>query len=719
MPTKPALPGAPGMTPGKPPDPSQFEWGGPRMLATEMAAGFDPRSPTGRRNLAGAAGSIAAGALVGGPPGAVVGGLRAAGATVLGAAAGGMLAESGEQLVGTKPPSTTAVAGAGAQQGAYELAGHAFLWPIKAVGRRLIASKVGTAAAEGLSRARTAAEARVEGALTTAQEAVKAARTKAAGFLRGTRAEGRVRTGTVESMMKSEGEVVGARSAAGVEAATKPYESLVGAPPSASAAGRQAREVIAGPSKTARDAVGQQVEEAARTGPNVDIGALKAEAQRILTQEIKPAQTAFPRQRAGEAGAEMLAEAGISPEVTARLAASSDPRAAASLAQMQEAVAGAQAEAEGELLKHPALGVINRILNAEEIVPFADAHKFKGELDDALRGTWDKAVKKRVQGITQHLRTGLRSALSVHEPYNAATAAYEAIIPLYTKGIEPQLRRVAVESPGRFVKMISPDEPVMAQMFQDLLVKQAAEGGNAAAGQRAWDGVRSAWTHDRIIKGGIDGLSDRIAKNTPPEFAEVMFGDESGQQILQNLKTIAATHKTALEQGARAEANQQAIGQAGVKASREIGRQEVERAQATAQASIGAATEGVQTARAARAVAKAPTTAEERFKQASILPFTKESAAQLPGADLLRVIGGSPNSIYWGLSLLRLLHGPRGADLIEWAAYSPQLTQRLVQGLTRPWAGQGAADVLRAGSGMVGQPPPQSLTPQVGTPPPR
>ena len=713
MPAKPALPGAPGMTPGKPPDPSQFEWGTPRTLATEMVSQFDPRSTMGRRNIAGAAGSIAAGALVGGPPGAVVGGLRAATATVAGAAAGGMIAESGEQLVGTKPPSTTAVAGAGVQQGGYELAGHAFLWPVKAAGRRFIASKVGTAAAEGLSRARKATEATLDSALAGAQTAVKTARDAAAGLLRGTRREARQRTGAVETIAQREADVVAKRTTRGVEAAAKPYADLVGAPPSATEAGRAARAVIAGPSKNARDLVGQQVDDAARTGPAVDLGALKKEAQRILTEEIKPPQTTFPRKPIGDIEGDVLAQAGLSPAAMAR-------QSPDTIATMQQAIAGAQAEAEQTLLKHPALGVINRILNAEDVVPFADAHKFKGELDDALRGTWDKAVKKRVESITQHLRTGLRGTLRGHAPYDAANAAYQAIIPLYTKGLEPQLRRMAVESPGRFVKLIKPDEPVMAQMFQDLLVKQAAEGGDAAAGQAAWDGVRSAWTHDRIIKGGIDQLADRIEKNTPPEFAQVMFGDESGQQILQNLKTIASAHKTALEQGARAEANQAAVGKAGVKATREIGRQEVERAQATAAEMVGKPISELQGARTARAAARKPTSAEERFKQSSIVPFTKEGAAALAGADILRVVGLGPTAIWGALSLLRLLHGPRGAELVEWAAFSSQNTQRLVQGLTQPWAGQGAADVLRGGASVVGQPPPQTPeSSQVGTPPPR
>ena len=115
------------------------------------------------------------------------------------------------------------------------------------------------------------------------------------------------------------------------------------------------------------------------------------------------------------------------------------------------------------------MGVLSRIANAEDRVPFSAAHEFKRDLDEAVGTGWDRAVRKRVTGITKGLRGELRQALAVHEPYNQATAAYEKAIKLYTEGIPPRLRKLALAKPESLVagkeSLLSPKEPTSATML--------------------------------------------------------------------------------------------------------------------------------------------------------------------------------------------------------------------------------------------------------------
>jgi hypothetical protein len=737
--------------PPPPPNPQQYETAGTpppgsggrgpggysparsEATARGIATGFDPRTPTGRRNLAGAAGSIAAGAAVGGPPGAVLGGLRGAVTTAAGAAAGGRLAESGEQLVGTAPPSGARVASAGGEQALYETVGGTLMWPIKAVSRRLAASRVARHAGETLKGQRTGVEAQLETALHAARQVSRKAKTaategtagmrqSAADAIRGARAA--KRTGVVAAETQA---------AEGVAPATKAYEGLLAQPPSASGAGRQAHAVIQGPARTARDQLGQQVEEAAATGPPVNIATLKAEAQRILDKEIRTPQTAFPRRAVGDAGADALAEAGISPEVAARMVEAGGPNAQA----LQEAIAGAQAEAEHEVLKHPALGVLTRILNAEDEVPFVAAHAFKRELDDAIGQAWDKSIKTRVTNITQHLRGGLRGALTGHRPYDEATAAYQVVAPLYTKGIAPKLKKLAVESPESVVRLIKGNEPTSAGMLRDLLLTQAAEGGGGPEGQAAWDSVRSAWTHTKIIRGGIDTISDRLGK-LDPEFKQIFYGDATGQKVLANLTTLETAYKQAVERGEAAVAGATETGRAGVEAAQAGGRQAVEATRKGGATRVADAAETEASIRLARTQMRQPTGVEQRFAGSSIGKIAKRGDADLTGvlADVGRAALLTPG-IWGNISLLRLLRGPKGAELVEWAAYSPKGTQMLVQALTTPAPGMATAELLRStgifddafidrfareAEGPIGQPPPAvtgaGAPSRVGTPPP-
>lgn len=609
----------------------------PRSLIADLASGFDPRTRTGRRNIAGAVGSIAANAAIGagtgtpaGPPGmvtgAVAGGIRGAAIAAAGAAAGGALAETGEQAVELvtqgAPPRPMDVATAAGEQGLYETVGGVVSWPFKAAGRRIAAMPVAKNAASYLQALRENLGGQLDSALTAAEGYVQTVKKRTETALSGVEQ----RLGSIRPAVSN------------------------------AQAGRMAHRAIEGPAKTARDYLGQQVEEAAASGPPVDISALKAEAQGILERELKPAASAFPHGAAKEG-----AEGGfaLSPEqiANARSAAAASGRQGMA-AELEQAMAAVKAAQEDTVVRHPAMGVLTRILEADDIVPFGSAHQFKRELDDAIGTQWDAAVKKRVTSITQHMRNTLRSSLSGHEPYNQATSAYAAVAPLFTKGLAPRLKKVAVENPEALISLVKGTEPTKAAMLRDLLVTQASAGGGGVEGQAAWDALRSAWTYERLIKGGAAKLSDRIGK-LDPEFVDVMYGDASGRTVLGNLRQIGQAWKTLTERGA----------------------QELEQAKA-----------GVETAKGVVSGFKKPTPTEKAFKASTVI---KTPSMEQEASDVIRAVALGPGSIWGALSTVRLLKGPALNDLMQWAAYSPKRTQMFVEAVTGPAPGMALADLFR------------------------
>ncbi len=357
--------------------------------------------------------------------------------------------------------------------------------------------------------------------------------------------------------------------------------------------------------------------------------------------------------------------------------------------------------------------VIGRILNAEDTVPFAAAHGFKRELDNAIGTAWDRSVKSQVTNISKTLRGTLRDALSVHEPYNAATKAYEAIAPLYTKGFAPALRKTAVDNPGAVVSLISPKQPEKVRMLRDLLVAQSEKGGGGRMGQTAWDNVRSAWTHQNLLGSGIKKLGANLAKLDPavnPEFTDVMYGDASGKAVLDNLQKINAAYKSALTSGKASIAQAIEQGEANKVATKKAGARLV-----------------------ASNMANLMGTKEEAgaFAKSTVGKLYKEDVL----ADMMRAGFLGPKSIWGALSISRLLRGPKAGDLLQYAAYSPRGTQLMIDLFTSPAPGVAATELLRM-TGLVdlsegtkkagvGQPPPVSTVPlraqgpgpNVGVPP--
>jgi len=83
-------------------------------------------------------------------------------APIAGAGLAGAAEEGVEQAVGADPLSLEGMAKAGGYQAGMEAAGQAVAWPIKAVGRRVMASGVGKKISQGLTDALDAVNARLQ-----------------------------------------------------------------------------------------------------------------------------------------------------------------------------------------------------------------------------------------------------------------------------------------------------------------------------------------------------------------------------------------------------------------------------------------------------------------------------------------------------------------------------------------------------------------------------
>jgi Transglycosylase SLT domain len=761
----------------------------------EMLHGFDPRNPEGRRNIAGAVGA-AGGTILGLPTLAVAGPAGPATTGLMGAMAAGGLEAGGEALVrhltgagelggdvAKPPPTLKQVAGATAagatEQGIYEMGGHAMMWPIKAVGRRLVAGRVGRFAAEKLTAGKAATLDALTTALDSSQTLLRTTKATAkeatAQATAGTRdlvsdAAGTARKGVQAAVEKGTSQKEGAAmlasqgvadaetaAASGEATARAPYDALVGAPPpSASAAGKQANAVIQeGGAAKARDIAGKAVDAAADSGPDIDITALKAEAQKVIETQLQPPATSFPRTSPAQIGAEEIsAQSGLAPSEIVKMqekAAGGDTRAAANLQTLQEAVASAQGEAGKETLKHPAIGVLSRILNAGDTVPFKDAHLWKVELDNAIRGTRDQSVRSQVASLTQKFTGSLRTAMKEagHAPYEAATAAYAKIAPLYTKGMAPRLRKLVMEEPEAVVRLLNPSQPSKAKMFVDLLTHQAEAGGDAGEGRQALEAVQAAWVHQKLLQGGIEKLGDRLSK-LPPAFRDAFLGDPKAKAVLDNLHLIDTAFKTAQLTGERGIGAAKTAGKEGVEAvgdlaaqrtsaAREAGYQGVNAARTargdaiadvrqTGTAAVESAAQHVEPAkRALQEGRQAAKTAQGAFNKSSVSAYTAKGSTRQAATDVLRAATLGPGKLYGAVSLARLLTGPTAQDLLVWAAASPSGTRALVKAITSPAWDLAVADLVRS-SGILegvtnkatGQSTP-ATKPQgsgVGTPPP-
>lgn len=709
----------------------------PPGLLASMAAGFDPRTTEGRIGLGATGAGLALAPFTGGATAGVLPWVaRVLGPPVAAALAGGGVAAA-EQQLGTAPEGMDPLM-EGAKQGAYEVGGRLFMWPIRRVGSAVLGSRIGKQASEavtaGVESARTTGRATVSALRTRVQEGLDAARsvaeaTRAATVERGKAAIAATRRG-VAATTAEVGRMAGIQEAratlkaseilADVEltnadaitSLTRQYDNLLAGAPSVTATGQLTREAIEGPAKRALDMAGQRVAEAAADGPAIATTPIKAALDAMASRARPPAL--FPAKETPKGIGYLTQSIGARPA-----GAAAGQRM--SREEFQKAIAGQLGVDES----HPLPGILGQLQQAPDEISFADAHRLKMLLDEAVN--WDRVAKKHLEKITKGVRTVVRDALSVHEPYNVATAAYQSMVPLYRRGIGKQVITAATNNPDLIARTLKPDNPAQAMALKDLLVTQSAAGGDARAGQRAWDHLRSAFTYNNLIKGGLDGLSDRVHKlaEQSPEFAKIIFDDEPAQKILSNLDRLGQSFQLAQQQAAERVVGAKTRGKTLVDAAKAYGAEEVAGAtargkaeteavrEAARQAVVAARRQGTQDVRAVARSGKAEITAAQEVARAAIAA-ARAQKTKLKGssigsamkfeddvANILRAVGLGPRSLWGALSIVRLLESPKGSDLVEWAAYSDQHTQRMVAALTGTLPDRAMAGLIREAAGVL------------------
>lgn len=657
-------PASPSAVTGGPPPPAP-------SFARTLLTGLDPRTPGGRRNLAGGAGAIAAGAFTGGM-GAIPAFLTVAG----GAGAGGMLAEGVEQTVGDAPPSLAGVAGAGAEQAAYEALGGAIAWPVKALGRRVLSPIVARHARTSLQTVRQTLGTQLDSLLTRAQDLVKTARVSK------TAAQGVQREAgiTAQEAAKATGQAGVTRARTTRTADIEHYRAgLRGTPPGPppTQVGAQVGTVLKGPAQATLNAVGKEVEDAAATGPEVAWAPVKAHLRAMVAQAYP--DTLRPTSDTASEGI------GYAHNLMAK----------ASTPEEKQAILTMIGEQLGPAADHPLPKVLAQLLDAPDTLSFADAHKFKRLLDETV--DWSHPARKRVQQLTKGIRTTIRDTMTGFEPYDRATEAYARLVPLYRRGLAPKVVQQLTEYPQYVINTVSPTQPTKLAILKELLTVQAAKSGGEQAGRQAWDSVRSALIYKHVTRGPLNKLPERLATlrdgEGTAEFYSLLAGDDAGRGVLDRLSQIAQGYTRAAQSGLLDIAN--------AKEASALLQQDAARA---ARQALGATTRqhdtriarlltDVQAARVAQKAAKAPTAAERAFEKSTVAR-TLRRPEQI-ASDLMMAATRGGYSLWGNLALLRLLQGPRSADLAHWAARSPESTRMLVTLATTPLMGMAAADSYR------------------------
>jgi len=641
--------------------------------------------------------------------------IRTLGPPVAAAVAGG--AEAGAEVgLGTAPPGTSPVS-EGLWQGGYEAFGQTVFWPIRRAGGAFLGTRVGRQAAEALTQrveamrvtGRTAVAAvrqRVQQGLDAARTVAEATKDAAAvqgrQIVRAVKQAGRAEMGEVHRLAGQQARQARETATAlladtelanadAVSQLTRQYDNLLAQPPDPLTPGALTREAVQGPAKRALDMAGQRVAEAAADGPVIALTPIKA-ALDDMASKARPAAL-FPAKEQPK-GIGFLT--GVAPGRVG---------AAASTRMSREEFQKFMAQQLGVEETHPLSGILGQIQQAPESLSFADAHKLKMLLDEAVN--WETPAKKHLQKITKGLRTVVRDALSVHEQYNVATAAYEAMVPLYRKGVGKSII-TAASTPGgadKIARSLSPKNTAGALALKDLLVTQSAAGGDAATGQQAWDAVRSAFTYNHVIKGGLDGLSDRVHQlvEQSPAFAKAVFDDLPAQKILTNLDQLGQQQVALIDRAAAAMTAAKVTGQQLTEAARTVTREEVTAARARGATAVDIAQEAkARLTSTTRDLVREHMTALRRASDTEITEaaagakgavlgaqqtrraFQKSTVGQartaaMQFADAFRAFGLGPTSIWGLLSFLRLTLSTEAPDIIRWAAYSDQTTQRLVR----------------------------------------
>lgn len=431
-------------------------------IGRSILEGFDPRTPTGRQNLAGGAGAAAATMLA--PELALpafAARAVAIGVPIVGAALGGATAQAGEDIAAGGPPKLSSMKEAAQSQAGNEVLGQVGGTVVKGLSRRVAASSVSKRISQGLSDAID----RVGEHLKMQRPTVSPAQA------------GRLVTGEVQ-----------------------------------------------GASKAFKDALGEDVEKAAATGPDIPTAPLKDRLDE-LAQQITP----------------MPAHGQIPPQMVGGRMLSGPQLQALAASQPQMGLTALPAE-------HPLPAVLDRIREAiadHDTIPFSEAHKIKGLLDSVV--TWEKAAKAKPEQLSKGFRQTLRSEMSGHQPYEQATEAYAPVAKLYKDFGADRLAAHIRSNPGEVVQKITWKNPEGVKLLKDITTL----GGQTDDAFRA---VRSAWTNEKLIALGPERMVTAIEKmeasNAGKEFIQQMYGDPAGATQWQNLKAIATALQSAQERAA-------------------------------------------------------------------------------------------------------------------------------------------------------------------------
>jgi hypothetical protein len=766
-----------GAGPGPPPGAITTDIPTPTKLLKTLAEPFDPWTPEGRVNWASTIASTAVSLLPGGR--VVVPLVRGTAATqiapwiarVLGppVAAGiaGGTERGVEQARGTTPRTAPGPLATGVRQGVTELAGQGVMWGGRRFYRAVKGATVARASREALtetaittkasgrtaiSQASQDARDRAEAARMMANVDVQVARERVAPSV-ARAAEARTRAdlalqdaavtarqsvGDVAAQRLAQQKAVAAQEAAtaieaaktaaadrlvavetagaeAVQQSNQAWQRLYGQPPShrdtadavlaVVSPGR--RGVPKGPAQIAFSNAGKRVETTAENATETINFSKLQDALEEMRKDI------YPDELVGAAQTPLYGGRRITP-------AQFQQELSKMSAEMRQAALDASVQAPP--LPH-ILGLMERA--PLEDISFATAHKLKKLLDE--RVTFDKVAKSRVEGLMKGIRGALRKEMSVNQAYDEAASAYEKLVPIYRESIGKEIIENAQEHPDALMHVFKPDRPLEAEAAKQLIIEQAAVGGDPTAGLRAWDAVRAAYTYNDLIAPGIEKLGPRVDEllTRYPDFARTVYHDDAGQQILNNLAELGRTYQAAVikessdiaaekpmgqraVQGATSKA--QAVEAAAVAAEKTVGRRAVRtvarataadeatgktqaklaettiRARAaqairearqqsatTTRAVVAQGTEAVEDARTSARIANvAVQMAKARFTGSS-LATTREWFTQV--ADLIQATGGK-FGWFKTTAALRLLKGPEANDILEWAAFSTPNRQR-------------------------------------------
>jgi hypothetical protein len=581
----------------------------------------------------------------------------------------------------------------GAKQGAADLAGGAIAWPVRAAFRRFgtaptVARTAAGAIAEKAAAADAVAQAGVESAHVEnamAKRAVKANTAAAMADVNARAAAGRLGP-------TSQREVARQIAAIDLQAEDRIADILAVSDrltaPDVLQVGDTARAVVQGPARKARDIAGQRVAQAAESGPALDATWMPDAVNEMVRKAYPPSVFA----KASEAANDTIGFISkMTPQAQQRIAAQLGGGAG------PQSLEAGIAKAFNLPPEHPLPGILGKIQRmGADTMPFAEMHALKEQLDAAVR--WDRSSRSILERVTKGFRTQLRERMRGYQPYDEATDAYRRLSDMWGSGVGERMMRAARKDPSALARVLKPNDPAGAQVVQDILVAQGAAGGDSAAGKQAWNGVRSAFTYDTVIKGDIDGLLGRVEKLTTdhPAFVRATFGDAEGQAVLANLRQIGEAVSRVNQQRATQKAT---IAQAG-SLERAAARERVAAERAAVRTAGAAAMDRVTEESATRLRGAARTANQMRS-------VPRAERAELRNSSIGRYAGGrNPDAIpgwigKWAL-IRHALMGPSGADIVQWAAYSPARTRAFVRAVESPLWDEGNAAFLRAALTAVG-----------------